>query len=412
MHVRCIRPLVTLALLVAAVAAHAQTPISGQTPGHWAPWVGCWAPIDAQASARDLRVCVVPTAAGLGARLVTFAGERQLNEETIVPDDTVRATHERGCRREVRTRWASAGERLFSNGLVTCDGQAAQPSSAISTLLSRDRWVDVQVTGPAGREAVRLTHYARSTAVPPAALADDLRAQPASPASLATRVNLEDIVEASQAVAAPAVEVWVAETEPRLQVNRRALQTLSAAKVPEPVIDLLVGLAFPKRFDVRRPSAGGFATGAFGFGGGLMADGPWDIGWDSYGMFTSMYAPFGLALVGSGFYPYGYPYYFDGFGYGGGFVNGPVGPMAPGEPVASGTGLVVNGRGYTRVQPREPVVQSGTGRRGGDGFTASMPAGGGDGSAVSPAGYSSGDSGGGSGNGGSGGGGGNFAVPR
>lgn len=422
MHSRRVLPAVVriaaAALLVAhAPASEAQTPVAAavaDVADRWAPWAGCWSPIDAQAPARDLRVCVVPTADRSGARLVTFAGDRQLNEETILPDGTAKSTTERGCQSERRTRWASAGPRLFSNGQVTCDGQAAQPFSAISTLLSRNRWLDVQVTGSAGREVVRMAHYARSTEAPPEAIADAMRAQPPSSASLVIttpRVNIDDVIEASQAVASAAVEMWLVETEPRLALNRRALQSLSAAKVSEPVIDLLVGLAYPKQFEVRRqqPGGGGFSGfGPFGFGDSFGAFyGPWDAGWDPYGMYASMYSPFGLGLYGPGFYPYSYGGYYYG-----NVVNVPFAPGGSGgigEPVASGTGVAVNGRGYTRVQPREIIAERTSSDRGD--ASSSLSSGGGDaggggggGGSVSPAGYSSGDGG--------GAGGGNFAVPR
>lgn len=402
---------VAAVLLVAPVSvSNAQTPIAADAADRWTPWAGCWSPIDAQAPARDLRVCVVPAPDRSGARLVTFAGDRQLSEETVLPDGTAKSTTERGCQSERRTRWASAGLRLFSNGQVTCDGQAAQPFSAISTLLSRNRWLDVQVTGPSGREVVRMAHYARSTDAPPPAIADAVRAQPPSSASLTPRVNVEDVIEASQAVASAAVELWLVETEPRLALNRRTLQTLSAARVSEPVIDLLVGLAYPKQFEVRRQQPGGgfSGPGAFGFGGGFGAlYGPWDVAWDPFAMYASMYSPFGLGVYGAGFYPYWY-----GGDYYGSVINVPAAPGlsgGSGEPVASGTGVAVNGRGYTRVQPRESVAERTASDRGADASSARSSGGGdvgggGGGAAVSPAGYSSGDGG--------GAGGGNFAVPR
>lgn len=404
------------ALSITVGSASAQTPITGSAVDRWAPWAGCWSAIDAQAPIRDLRVCIVPSRDRTAARLVTYAGDRQLNEESILPDGSASTASERGCQTERRTRWATSGPRLFSTGRVTCDGQAAQPSSSISALLSRNRWLDVQVIGPAGREVVRLAHYARSTDAPPAAIADALRDEPPSSATLTPLVSVDDVIEASQAVAAPAVEAWVAEAEPRLAVNRRTLQALSAAKVSEPVIDLLVGLAYPQRFEIRRPtSGGGFAGGSsFGFGDPFMSSyGPWDFGWGPYGAYTSMYSPFGLPFYGAGFYPFSY----FGYLYGGGgvtipWMSGGGGGGEGGEPMASGTAVAVNGRGYTRVQPREAVAETSASGRGGNTFS-SMPSDGGGGGAgggsVSPGGYSSGDGGGG-GNGG--GGGGNFAVPR
>lgn len=398
--------------LLTAVSASSSSPAAAQTAAaanaHARDWFGCWVPAELQAPARSVQVCVVPTAQAGALRLITFAGDEQIREETIEADGAKRTISEDRCSGERVSRWSASGLRLFVSAELRCEGQAPQPSSMLSTLTTPNRWLEIQSIGPKGREAVRTRRYNRATDTPPAAVADLLRDVP-SPASSTQRTTVDDVVEATKMVSSPVVELWLAETEPRLALNRQALVKLSSGGVSEPVIDLLVGLAYPNRFQVRREAPGG----SFGsFGGGGFGDvsmpwssamyGPWDYGWSPYAM---MYSPFAVPwALGS----------YGGWGGWGGWGVAPYSPIVSGggggETVPSGRGQVVNGQGYTRVEPQRTAAESGSS---GEGGTRGSSSGGdfglssaGGGGSVSPGGYSSGGGGGGSGGGGA------VAVPR
>lgn len=406
---------VFVALLTAASAVAQTTAFST----HAAAWFGCWIPSELQAPAREVRVCVVPTSQAGALRLITFAGDEQIREETIEADGAKHTISEDRCSGERVSRWSASGVRLFVSAELRCEGQAPQPSSMLSTLTTPNRWLEIQAIGSKGREAVRTRRYDRATDARPSAVADLLRAVP-PPASGIQRTTIDDVVEATRAVSSPVVELWLIETEPRLALNRQALRKLSGESVSEPVIDLLVGLAYPRRFQVRRDSGGGgFGGGGFGGFGGFdvpfasAMNGPWDYWMSPYAM---LYSPFAI--------PWGYGPYAGWGGWGGGAWNG--GPFSPvvaggsGETVASGRGQVVNGQGYTRVEPQGTASESGSstgsgsrGRSGGGDFGVSSSGGSSSGGSVSTGGYSSGGGSGGSGGGGGGGGGGGaVAVPR
>lgn len=400
-----------LALLI--VTALGVTPCVAQSTTElddaWAPWIGCWTPIEMQAQVRDPRVCVVRGTSAGAVRLVTFSGDVQLDEQTIVADATRHPITERGCSGDRESRWSASRARLFTTGDILCDGQSSQPFSGMSTLTADDRWLDVQAVGPAGREAVRVRQYARSTDTVPAPLAKQLRDRSVSARSRVTRPSIDDVVEASRAVAGSVVEAWIAESALRLAIKRDALLKLSASQVSEPVINVLIGLAYPQRFEIRRPSSGGgfFGAGPFNLGDPFMAEyGPWDFGYGAYGTYASMYSPFGLSVFGSGFYPVPYV----GYPYGPDFFGAPL--VTPGGSGAvempSGRGQVINGQGYTRVEPRAPVVDVNAADGGGSRGLTSSSAGDGGGGSVSTSGYSSGGGGASTASGG----GGNFAVPR
>jgi hypothetical protein len=176
------------------------------------------------------------------------------------------------------------------------------------------------------------------------------------------------------------------------------LLALHDASVPPSLIDLMVARAYPKRFEVKRSSGSGGSFGSFGsFSDDVLWASPYDLMFDPYAFY---YSPFGSyrQFVDPSLYLLG------------GYVTVPA---SGGNGVAqeSGSARVVNGSGYTRVEPRQPAVV--VGRTSGGSRTDSSDSG-----SYSPSGGSSSDSGGGSASpagyssGGGGGGGGQTAVPR
>jgi hypothetical protein len=110
------------------------------------------------------------------------------------------------------------------------------------------------------------------------------------------------------------------------------------------VIDLIVALSYPDRFVVERTARGGGGARTY-------VNDPFLVGW-----------AFGYPYWYDDFYysPYYYtPFGYSRFGYGGYydavFVGGGGGDVSA-DPRPSGAGRVVNGQGYTRVQPRETSV--------------------------------------------------------
>lgn len=385
-----------------AAVASAQT-TQPQGDRRWAAWYGCWTPTDAQSRLHDVQVCVVPTDDRAGVRMMTFAGDQLVLDEAIVADGAPHAVADAGCRGTRLARWASQGIRLLISTELSCDGQPTHRATGISTLTTANHWIDIQATGPDGREGVRTRQYAQSTMAPPASIAPTLRALPSPAPVMAVAITAEDVIEAHGAVSPRAVEAWLVETEPRVALDRRALVSMKAKGVNEPVIDLLVALAYPSRFEVHRSAASG-ATIATAGGGGffdgvLSSSGPWGLAYDPYSLYYSPMAAWYLESM--------YSYYLPGSGI---YVTLPteVGATSP-----SIHGRVVNGQGYTRVEPREARPANNNGG-GGSSTTSSAPFSSGDASSggsaggssgASPAGYSSGG-------GGGGGGGGATAVPR
>ena len=167
-------------------------------------------------------------------------------------------------------------------------------------------WVDVQALEIGGRASVRVRRYVRRAAD---------RATRAARMPNSGGLTIDAVKEASTKVAPAALEAALIETGARFNLNRTTLVDLDNANVPDTVIDLMVALLYPDKFQVERraeTSAGMFPS-PFGADAGLgsyMGFGyPYDS-WDPnyYGNYGYYYSPFGYAYSGL----YGLPYYYPG----------------------------------------------------------------------------------------------------
>jgi hypothetical protein len=415
-----------LTIAVAGIAA--AQPTSASTPDpRWAPWMGCWQVSEesVQDAARLLaeltegsqptraatpgaRVCVTPAAEG-GVTVTTMANGNAIQVETIVADGRERPISETDCRGTQRAEWSELGARLFARAEITCSNQPTRIVSGLAAMVAGPMWLDIQVIESQGQKSVRVRRYHR--AAEPAAPLASVRSIATMP--LGGKLSIADIKEASTKVPTEALQAAVLDLgEGGYDLKAKQLIELDDAGVPDTVIDLMIGMSFPKRFTVERASSGG--GGFAGYWNELdiwpyMAMVPYVGFWPGYGFpyyGSPFYSPLYSAYYSSFYSPFGYRYwgYFD-HGYynqgGYGFVvvdGGGGGTVTP--PSTTGEGRVVNGQGYTRVRRNEPepAIRVNNGNGGGWG-TASTGNGGsssGSGSSgVSSGGYSSGGSSGG-----------------
>lgn len=399
-----------LALLVASEGAGQSAP-SATAETRWEPWIGCWelvdesvrgrselaaeTRVDPSAAARPrrnvagTRVCV--SRAGAGVTLTTLVGSQAVLEDSIIADGRSWPMVDAECRGNKRSDWSADGTRVYTAAEIACVDQAARKVSSVTMMTSGPRWIDVQVIDIGGRKSVRIRRYEPADGKPPARTAT---------AVTSSAWTVADVKEASARLMPETVQAALVELEARFDLKGRQLIELDDAGVPDSVIDLMVALSYPDKFIVEHPVSAGPLPYGDGYGFGYPYDrfDPYG-GWWRYAdnlFWPSYYAPFAYRYWG--FYD---PMFVPGSGYA--IIASPA--NANSEPVASGRGRVVDGRGYTRITTRtpEPVTSSGGG-------TATTSSAGGSSSGASSGG-SSGVSSGGYSSGG-GGGGGRTAVPR
>ena len=357
----------TIALvLLTAAAAPAQDTTLGDA--RWAPWLGCWHLVQddrgslaaAVATPDDVVVCVLPASGNRGVSMTTYGGGQSVLQQTVVADGARHPVSEPECSGSQTSEWSRSGQRLLTRADITCPGQPARTVSAITLMAAGPTWVDIQAVGTGQDAQVHVRRYRRTDSLPQnVVLPADLQGRRgAAAARLAgpTVMTLDEVVEASRKVAAPAVAAALYETGSRFDLNGRTLKALAAAHVPDGVVDVMVALSFPGHVAIDRPFRGSSRQTR----GATTASVHRSTRLPSYS-----YAPYSPPSVYDPYYayrlypPYSYywpfsysrwwgdpyrPYYFPG--------RRPVIIRPGGSARPSGSdrdrGRVVQGRGYTR----------------------------------------------------------------
>jgi hypothetical protein len=441
----------TLAMIFGLLAAAPALAQSAQTTdkattntfdSRWNPYLGCWRVTQEQhggqvvPSAPSMMVCVRPSGHS-GVAITTTVEGKNVLEQTIVADGSPQPLSQDSCQGTQTSQWSRDGERLFTRVELTCAGRPTQSVSGI-TQMARGYWIDAQATVIDGDHDVRLRRYQRTSD------------QFTGGSSLAgSPMNVEDVIEASAKVLSPALEAALVESGGRFTLNSRTLKQLADAGVSPNVIDVMVAQAYPERFQIERPTTyqplAGIASGGTTSSSNTTvilgsAAYPYPI-YDPFYSSYYYYSPFAYPYYwGSSYYPYRYGRY---YGYGNYFNNyyyndpgsiyygpgssGSRGTAQPGSPdYHGGDGVIVKGRGYTRVRPAgssdsgdssstptQRSAPSGRGVRSVSGSDSSGSSSSSSSSSGSSGGsVSGGSSSGGSSGGGGGGGGGRTAQPR
>jgi hypothetical protein len=401
-----------LALAIAAPAL-AQSPAAAPADTRWSSFLGCWRAVDDPAGT-GARVCVSPAPSGV--TVTTIVGGQRVSDDTRIADGTARAVDTDGCRGTESARWSAGRLRLYRKATIACDGGAPRTLSTASFFVAGPAWVDVETVEHDGQTSVRVSRLVRAanqTLPDGTSLARPAGARGPSAEAMA-KFTVEDIIDLSAALPADGVQAAIAEAPAPFRLNARALVAMAEAGVGDRVIDLMVGVTYPARFQIERATGGGWA----GPGPGInaMAD-PFFAPIIGPAALFNCYQAYGWAASSywgncAGYDPrmyVSYPGYYNG--YWGAFGPDWVITQQPGTggvvtpPQAIPEGRVVNGRGYTQVRPVDTAYSmpegggsNGTNNAGGGSSGNTSNSGG-----VSGSGYSGGFSG---------GGGDRMAVPR
>jgi hypothetical protein len=273
--------------------------------------------------------------------------------------------------REACTGWEEGsfskdGRRIFLRSEYNCGGDAVQEGGGIIAMASPLTFVDVRVAGMGGERMAWVQRYqAAGTAEAEIAGFGDIledRGWSVGQARMvaAAPLSVEDLIEASQAVPAEAVEAFLAERGDRMELKSAQLLQLAEAGVPENVIDVAVATAYPESFRLGSGMGQAGNVSALDDGSlrrrwgtrGSLAYDPFLPSSLRYGYAGSLYYGYGYSPYGYGYnpYAYGYGYGYGGYGYGGYGYGGyrPVVIEVDRTGDAPAHGRVVKGRGYSQ----------------------------------------------------------------
>lgn len=316
--------------------------LASPTDSRWTPFLGCWSLIEDEVRAPVLEfpeedevdeeedrpmglVCLAPE--GDGVRLQTFSGEEAFAAESLVADGERHETSRGRCHGWQALDWSNDASVLFTRSELTCEEGRTRSITGMSLLTDGSTWVELQSIGTGDGRAVLIRRFRavneEVTRLRAPALTEEQVRESAKARLRMTsrRTGIENVAEASSRVAPEVVEAFLLERGGPFPVDSKSLLRLSDASVPPRVIDLMVALTFPEQFSVERETGGGGGGMAWGYPG-------YDPFFDSAFAYPYYFAPFGYYYW---YYP-SYPIY-----------------VSPGDPAP--TGRVVEGRGYTRVEP-------------------------------------------------------------
>jgi hypothetical protein len=326
--------------------------VRAQSDQGWLPWLGCWQSTAEPQVSDGGRVCVVPTADPNAVAVIVVTDDGPLPERVIVADGTLRPFDEEPCTGHRRTEWSRDQRALYTTGDLTCTNEPVQTLSGLSLFTKDSTWLDIHVGSAPGRETVQVRRYTRTSV--PDSVADRLPVKLLVGAAIASEsaaypIKLQDVIEASGKIVPRAIEAALVETKTMIPMNRRSLIALDNAAVSKNVIDLMVALAYPDRFDVNRPVrasvssvGGGLAFYPSWWTRPLWYDPFWDDPFSLYGVQRNrIYSRTPDTVIFLDFY--------DGVG------------LRPLPSNARDGARAINGLGYTRVSPAVPAVEGVTG---------------------------------------------------
>ena len=300
----------------------------------WLAWVGCWAGSDAvddQAEAEAFTVCFQPTGNADAVDLLTYTEGELVNMEELVADGAPRPVAEGGCEGERTAVWSSDGRRVFLSTTMQCaEGLVRETRGVMSLLPGGTSWSEVQSVAAGDQPPmVGLRTFVAESA---ADLASQGIPDPAAGSELAVRtarefaggpIRPEAIVELVERAGPAATSALLVQRGEPFGLDVETLRTLSERGVPGDVLDVMVAVSYPERFEV---SGGGDVEAAGGPDEARAMNvprtwpptrtyrgySPWGFGMDLY--WDPVFGRWMSARHGFGYGSFGYGYGFGRYG--------------------------------------------------------------------------------------------------
>ena len=363
------------ALLLSLPASSASAQVAAPADARWQPFVGCWAPTVGQTTtvtdaATPQVLCVVPVDGGASAELASIANGQVVERERIEPTGTRRPITREGCTGFETVKFSSDNQRVYLQTDLMCSGDIRRSSTGLIAMASANEWLDIQTVNVGDAKALRVVRYRSVTPENlPAEIASALPSQSSLAVSTAriaasSPISVDDVLEVSSNVDAPAVEAWLIERKPEFSLDAKAIAALGDVALPPGVVDLMVALAYPERFaDVLNDRSGALRPAQLvvsqanapvmtpvGYGDPFY----WDRYRSSrYGSYY--YSPYGYSRYGLSRNGYGIGY----GGYSTGYYNRPQVIVVNPSELQSNSGSMVKGSGYRPGRNARPSTSVG-----------------------------------------------------
>jgi hypothetical protein len=221
-------------------------------------WHGCWQQEEAGADAvpdiiesASHTLCIDSGKGANSIRLRAMTGGRVVAEDELIADGKQHSFDEDECSGWKRAMLSGDRQRVYLQSETTCGRGNKSHMSGAMQVLDRSRWIDINVMRVGDRREVIVRRYQAHEVDPP------ILQQTATPAAewtprivAAARLDADDVIEALEVLDPSVVEALLVETGSRFPMNSKLLLRLDDAGVPGQIIDLMLALSYPNRFDV------------------------------------------------------------------------------------------------------------------------------------------------------------------
>jgi hypothetical protein len=246
------------ALAPGTVALQGAAP-QAQEDSRWLPWLGCWEPAgETPEDGAEILVCVQPVAGGV--EISTLADGEVMGVERIQADGAAQPAAEGGCEGTREARWSADSRRVYVLSDLRCaEGVHRTTSGVFSITGGGENWTEIHAVRSGDRQpvlAVRSFHPAS-----PATLARhdhtlspeldhrDLAIRTARMAA-ASALDVEDVQEAVDLAGAELASALVVEMGYGFDLDAATLRALSEQGMPADVMDMMVAVTWPERFQI------------------------------------------------------------------------------------------------------------------------------------------------------------------
>jgi hypothetical protein len=294
--------------------------------------------------------------------MLTYSDGELVSLEQLAADGVPSPIAEGGCEGERTASWSADGSRVFLSSTMQCaESLLRQTRGSMSFLPGGTSWSEVQSV--AAGDQPPIVGIRTFAAASPADLASQGIADPSDGNELAVRtarefaggpLRPEGIVELVEQSGPAATNALLVQRGEPMGLDSETLRALAEQGVPGEVLDVMVAVTYPERFEV---SGGGDVEAVAGPNGDRALSSqayarayrgytPWRFGMDFY--FDPFYRRF--------YSRYGY------YGYGGlGFLNGygPYGPYGAFGPYGYYQRPSIIVIGEPQVRPRSTLSRDG-----------------------------------------------------
>ncbi|MEO7361685.1 MAG: hypothetical protein ABI120_15245, partial [Gemmatimonadaceae bacterium] len=374
------------ALLVTApfASAFAQT---AQPELRWRALTGCWVPEESTVvganAVNNTMVCIAPVAGTASADVATIVNKQVLHTDRIDASGQRIVKTVDKCPGWETATWSDDKNRLLLRSEFDCGDNVKVKGSGVFGIDGDGNWVQVQGTSVGTNAGARVVRYraadvalAEGTVLKDSAMVQTVAAAPSSSLGWFRQLSghaptVAAVLEVSKNVDESVAQAWLSEFGKPEKLSAKELVAMSDAGMPSNLIDMMVAMSYPERFQLQARSESGVGSDArpinanFNTRGNGISQACFDdldrFGSLGYGSrldqlncnrYGSRYQPYGMypfSYLGFGGLGYGYGNYGYG-GYGTNYYgNSPIVIVTRGsdEP-ARPRGKAVVGGGYTR----------------------------------------------------------------